>query len=186
MSGEAECQPNRGWFRKGRSGNPGGRPRRAESTTKSAFDIILDRTLKASRGGIAEEITVEEALQQRTLQEALDGKQMATREVLRWILKREKCLAANQPSRVTKTSWGGTRQDPDNADDALLLLGIACKGPDRGIVETRLQLLLESWAVNAALRRRRGATSLTTKEVNEIRRCTRDDGTLKLPRGDDR
>src|SRR5262245_4749135 len=121
MTDEAERQANRGWFRKGRSGNPGGRPRRAESTSKSAFDVIFDRTLKASRGGVAEEITVEEALQQRTLQEALDGKRMATREVLRWILKREKWLAANQPARLRKITWGGIREDPDNADQALVL-----------------------------------------------------------------
>jgi Family of unknown function (DUF5681) len=184
MSGEDDRRPNRGCFRKGQSGNPGGRPRRVGNTSNSAFDVILDRTLKASRGGVVQEVTVEEALQQRTYQEALTGKRLAIREVLRWILKREQWIAKNEPSGSRKVTWGGTIQDPDNADQALVLLGMAHENPTRRDVgATRLQLQLESWAVKAALRRRRGAASLTTKEIEEIRRCTHDDGTLKLPEG---
>jgi hypothetical protein len=46
--------------------------------------------------------------------------------------------------------------DPDNADAALLLLGIAALNPARAdIGADRDQLLLEPWAVQVALRRRR-------------------------------
>ena len=54
---------------------------------------------------------------------------MAQREVLKWIMKREAWLAKHAP----KTSWPAiTRHispDPDNADAALLLLGIAAPNP---------------------------------------------------------
>lgn len=129
MSGEDDRPPNRGRFRKGQSGNPGGRPRHVRSTSNSAFDVILDRTLKASRDGVLHEVTLEEALQQRTYQEALTGKRLAIREVLRWILKREQWIAKNEPSGPRKVTWAGTIQDPDNADQALLLLGIAREAP---------------------------------------------------------
>jgi hypothetical protein len=186
MSNDGERPSNRGWFKKGRSGNPGGRPKSAQGNSGSAFDVIVDRTLRVSRGGVGHDVTVEEALQHRTYQEALAGKRMAIREVMRWIVKRERWLAENRPVRPVKTSFAGTIQDPDNADEALLLLGIARENPDRkDLIKDRLQLQLEPWAVKAALKRRRGARPLTTKEVDDVRRCSHDDGTLKLPRGVD-
>jgi hypothetical protein len=186
MSEDGIRQPNRGWFRKGQSGNPGGRPKGRQAKSKSAFDVIVDKTLTVSRDGASREITVEEALQQRTYQDALAGKRMAIREVLRWILKREQWFAKNKANRGPRAIFAGTIQDPDNADAALMLLGIAKQNPDRaGLRIDRAQLLLEPWTVAAALRRRRGAQSLTNKEISDIRRCSRDDGTLKLPAGDD-
>jgi hypothetical protein len=111
---------------------------------------------------------------------------MAMREVLKWILKREAWLAKNAP----KASWQPIEQhispDPDNADAALLLLGIAVRNPARAdIAAKRAQLLLEPWAVQAALRRRRGGNRLTDGERNEIRRCTRDPDSLRWPRETD-
>jgi hypothetical protein len=76
--------------------------------------------------------------------------------------------------------------DPDNADAALLLLGIAVPNPARAeFGKERAQLLLEPWAVQAALRRRRGGHRLTDRERDEIRRCTRDPDCLRWPRGTD-
>jgi hypothetical protein len=178
---------NRGWFQKGRSGNPGGRPKRSAPTDASAFAVILDKTLTLTRHGVSREVSVEEALQQRTYQEALAGKRLAIREVLRWIVKREHWLARNRPERKPKVNFAGIGQDPENADEALLILGIAREDPDRtDPVFKRLQLQLEPWAVKAALRRRRGVKTLTAKEIAEIRRCSHDDGTLLIPEGDDR
>jgi GTP-dependent phosphoenolpyruvate carboxykinase len=45
------------------------------------------------------------------------------------------------------------------------------------------RLLLEPWAVQAALSRRRGGSRLTDKDVIDIKRCTRDAGALRWPRG---
>jgi hypothetical protein len=74
--------------------------------------------------------------------------------------------------------------DPDNADAALVLLGIAAPDPARAeFGADRAQLLLEPWAVQAALGRRRGGERLTEKELKEVRRCARDSDTLRWPRG---
>ena len=177
---------NRGWFRKGRSGNPGGRPTASRAPRPSAFDIVAEKTLIIAQHGIAREITVEEALQQRTYQDALAGKGMAQREVLKWIAKREAWLEKHAPGASRPAITRRVSPDPDNADAALLLLGIAAPNP-RGAEfgKNRAQLLLEPWAVQEALRRRRGGQRLTDRERDEIRRCTRDPDCLRWPRGTD-
>jgi Family of unknown function (DUF5681) len=178
--------PNRGWFRKGRSGNPGGRPTTSRPSQASAFDALVEKTLTVAHHGGTREIPMQEALQHRTYRDALAGKRMAQREVLKWIMKREARLAKHAP----KASWPAiTRHispDPDNADAALLLLGIAAPNPARADIGTdRAQLLLEPWAVQAALHRRRGGNRLTDRERDEIRRCTRDSDSLRWPRRTD-
>src|SRR5271167_3154074 len=93
----SSAKPNPGRFRKGRSGNPNGRPTASRPSQTSAFDIVMEKTLTVGHHGGTREITVEEALQQRTFQDALAGKRMAQREVLKWILKREAWLAKHAP-----------------------------------------------------------------------------------------
>jgi hypothetical protein len=178
--------PNRGWFSKGRSGNPGGRPTASPAPQSSAFDIVAEKTLTVAHHGIAREITVEEALQQRTYQDALAGKRMAQRDVLKWIAKREAWLMKHGPKASRPAITRHISPDPDNADAALLLLGIAAPNPARAeFGKDRAQLLLEPWAVQAALRRRRGGHRLADRERDEIRRCTRDPDCLRWPRGTD-
>jgi hypothetical protein len=179
-------KPNRGWFRKGESGNPNGRPTASRPSQTSAFDIVMEKTLTIAHQGGTREITLEEALQQRTFQDALAGKRMAQREVLKSIQKREAWLAKHAP----KTSWPPIKRlispDPDNADAALLLLGIAAPNPSRMDIDAnRAQLLLEPWAVQAALHRRRGGIRRTGEDRAAIRRCTRDPNSLSWPRGTD-
>jgi Family of unknown function (DUF5681) len=177
---------NLGWFRKGRSGNPGGRPSTSRPSQASAFDVMVEKTLTVAHRGGTREITMEEALEQRTYRDAVAGKRMAQREVLKWIMKREAWLAKQAPKASRPAITRHISPDPDNADTALLLLGIAALNPARAdIGADRAQLLLESWAVQAALRRRRGGQRLTDGECDEIRRCTRDPDSLRWPRGTD-
>ena len=68
-----------GRFAKGASGNPKGRPRKVTPVAASAFDIIIDRTLMVVQNGRARELTVDEALQQKTYQDAIAGSRMAQR-----------------------------------------------------------------------------------------------------------
>ena len=68
-------------FKPGQSGNPAGRPR-ARRPNISAFEIVLDKRMTAVVGGKERELTIEEALQQQTLRDALAGKRMAIRKVL--------------------------------------------------------------------------------------------------------
>jgi hypothetical protein len=180
----AEETSNRGWFRKGSSGNPGGRPRASRPSQASALDVVVEKTLTVAHHGGTREITMEEALQQRTYRDAVAGKRMAQREVLKWIRKREASLAKLAPEASWPAITRHISPDPDNADAALLLLGIAALNPARAdIGADRAQLLLEPWAVQAALHRRRGGQRLTDGECNEIRRCTRDSDSLRWPRG---
>ena len=126
---------------------------------------------------------MEEALQQRTYRDAIAGKSMAQREVAKWIMKRDAWLAKQAPKASRRVIQRLTSPDPANADAALMLLGIAAPNPARAdIGGDRAQLVLEPWAVQAALRRRRGGNRLTDRERDEIRRCARDPDCLRWPR----
>jgi Family of unknown function (DUF5681) len=177
-------KPNPGWFRKGESGNSKGRPTASRPPQASALDVIVGKTLTVAHDGGTREVTVEEALQQRTYRDAVAGKRMAQREILKWIMRREAWLA-KPATRVSRPKI--TRRispDPDNADAALLLLGIAAANPARANTRAeRAQLLLEPWAVQAALGRRRGGNRLTEDQLSTIRRCTRNPDGLRWPRG---
>lgn len=180
----AEKTPNPGRFLKGRSGNPGGRPSTSRSPQASAFDVVVEKTLTVSHRGSTREITMEEALQQRTYRNAVAGTRMAQREVLKWIVKREAWLAQHAAKTSPRKIARHISPDPDNADAAFIVLGIAALNPARAdIGADRAQLLLEPWAVQASFRRRRGGQCLTDKECDEIRRCTRDPDSLRWPRG---
>lgn len=184
MSKKPRSRSNPGWFGKCRSGNPGGRPKGSGAAQPSVFDAVVGKTLTVFLHGVTRELTVEEVLQQRTYRDALAGERMAIREVVKWILKREAWLAKHAPKASRALIKQHVSPDPDNADAALILLGIAAANPKRSeFGENRAQLLLEPWATQAALRRRRGGQRLTEQERNEIRRCTRNANSLHWPRG---
>jgi hypothetical protein len=135
--------------------------------------VLVEKTLTVTDRGGTREITMEEALQQRTYQDALKGRRMAIREVLKWIQEREAWLAEHAPKPPLQECTIREAPDPDNADAALVLLGIAAPDQDRAWYSGRTLLLLEPWAVQAALSRRRGGQRLSDSELEEIRRCTR-------------
>jgi hypothetical protein len=169
-------------FRKGESGNPKGRPKARPPASPSAFDIVIDRTLTVTQNGTARELTIEEALQHRTYQDALAGSRAARREVLKMIEKREKSLAPNA-SKHRSIELLTEPTDPDNANEALLLLGIAERDTRWGGRDDRYErLLLQPWAVQAALSRP-GRRRLSARDIAEIERCTRDPETLRWPAG---
>lgn len=181
---EAGKPENRGRFGKGVSGNPKGRPKKELPPRSSPFDVIVDRTLSVTRNGVAREITMEEALQHRTFQDALAGKRQAERQVLKWIEKRE-AWYAKQPAR-TKSRKVEVKNSPspDNAKEALEFLGIVSR--DTRFDETDPyypRQLLEPWAVQAALDRRRSLEPLKDGEVRDILRSTSDAERLRWPRG---
>ncbi|MDX5360364.1 MAG: DUF5681 domain-containing protein [Alphaproteobacteria bacterium] len=185
MSGRTgSTPPKSGRFRKGQSGNPKGRPKAEPKATGSAFDVIIDQTLTVTQGGQLREVTIEEALQHQTYRDAIAGKHSAQREVMKMIEARERHVAGRQGQPAMKVEQRIERDDPQNADAALLILGIAARDPGRqGPRFDGEQLLLEPWAVQAALSRRRGGAKLTRREIDAIRRCTRDAGSLRWPRG---
>jgi hypothetical protein len=178
---------SKGRFKPGKSGNPKGRPRKAIEARSSAFDVVIDRTLTITRNGQLREVTMEEVLQNRTYQDAIAGKRMAQREVLKWIKKREAWIALRSAAKASRPIEVKQSPDPMNALDALLILGIATPDDDvskYGPNDSYRRALLEPWAVQAALDRRRSATPLTEKDRTEILRCTRNRDSLRWPGAD--
>ena len=169
-------------FRKGQSGNPGGRPRKQLASRASAFDVVIDRTLTVVQDGRSREVTVDEALQHKTYLDALAGNRAARRQILRMIAKREEAITKSVPQKPSiNVLWEPPA--PRNTDEALLILGIAARDPHpegRGITGPE-SLLLEPWAVEAALARR-GARRLGKQEIEEARGCTRAANGLRWPR----
>lgn len=167
-------------FRKGQSGNPRGRPRKSPAAPASAFDIIMERSLTVTQGGVAREMTVEEALQHKLYQDALAGNRSARREVLKMIARREKWLAEKKPV-VQQPAKVSTEYDAHDANPAMLLLRIAVPDPeweDRDDKYERLKLA--TWAVQAALSRP-GRRTLRDKDVSEIKRVTLNPEKLRWP-----
>ncbi len=172
--------PAGGRFPKGKSGNPKGRPRKIVQPQASAFDIVIDRTLAIHRNGEVREVTVEEALEQRTYQDAIAGNRTARREVLKMIAKRERAITA----KAVKPGSVETRiehADNDSINTVLQILDIAhldARHSDGSAEYVRM--LLEPWAVEAALRRR-GAPKMSQKDLDYARRMTRDADGIAWP-----
>lgn len=167
-------------FQRGQSGNPAGRLKSKKIIDQgSAFDIIITRSLTITQGGKAREVTVAEALQYKTYQQAIAGNRMARREVLKMIAKREKALA-KMPRRHQPITRLIESVDPKNACDALCILGIAIPDPSWAEPYRETRLLLTTWGVQAALNRR-GLRTLTPRDIQEIKRCTFDADTLVWP-----
>jgi hypothetical protein len=143
--------------------------------------VIIDRTLAVTQDGKPRQVTIEEALQHRTYEDAIAGNRAARRELLKMIAKREKWLGQHGVQSDSVQSLMEPT-DPDNADEALLLLGIAeidsswAKFPEAG-----RRLLLAPWAVQQALSL--GRRRLTAAKLSELKRCTRDAETLRWPAG---
>lgn len=177
---------NPGWFSKGHCVNPGGRRAASPAPQVSVLEILIDKTLTTVRDGIERTVELKEALQQRTYQDAIKGKSMAMREVVKWIKERDAWRTKHERQASPPAITRHISPDPENADAALVLLGIAAPDLKRAEwTQDRVALLLEPGWVQAALRRRRGGQRLTDRERDEIRRCTRNPDSIRWPRGTD-
>lgn len=171
-----------GRWLKGQSGNPAGRPRKRRPHN-SAFDIIFEKSFTVSQNGVERELTIEEVLQLKTYQAALGGSKMAVRAVLKMIAKREAALAKLAPPPTGGGMGFRWEQDPRNADDAMLLLGITVPDPAwSGPCKYGTHMKLATWATQAALSRP-GRKALDKKQVADINRDTLEPNELKWPRG---
>ncbi|MHA6723794.1 DUF5681 domain-containing protein [Sphingomonas sp. RS2018] len=174
--------PKQSRFKKGQSGNPKGRPKKQIAPLSvSAFDIVIERTLTVMQAGTAREMTVDEALEQRTYQSALGGNRMAQREVFKMIARYEKAKRQRHPTTTRAIEMLVEESDPRSADLALQIIGIAAINPARNDWKNpEDHLLLEPWAIQAALSRR-SARRLRTNDIAEARRCTRDPDSIAWP-----
>lgn len=166
-------------FRTGQSGNPAGRPKKRRPHV-SAFDIIFDKILTITQGGIERELTIDEALQLQTYQAALKGSKMAIRQVLKMIEKREKALVKLQPP-TRGTGAIEVEADSDNAEEALRILGIASVVASGTGGYWDKNPRLATWAAQAGISRP-GRRQLSDKDIDDIKRQTVDAERLKWPR----
>lgn len=163
-------------FKPGQSGNPKGRPRKPRRPDVSAFEIVLDKRMTATIGGKERELTVEEVLQQQTLKDALAGKRMAIRKVLKMIEKREAALAKKTPQQRYPMTFE-LHHCADNANEAMRVLRIA--EPEAAFPS---RWKVNSWATQAALSRP-GTRKFAEKDVKDIKFFTFDPEVLRWPRG---
>ena len=145
----------------------GHRPRKQiplPEAARSALEIVVDKRVSVTQGSVDRELSVEEALQLRTYQDALAGNRPAQRVILKMIIKREKAIA--DLGQLPSCTFKMEPTEPRNADAAMCLLGIAAPDPSRE-EHNPAAILLEPWAVQAALGRRRGSKALTPQDVDE-------------------
>ena len=167
-------------FKKGQSGNPKGRPRSGPKFAPSAYSIIIDRTLTITQDGVPREATLEEALQLKNYQLALDGNASAVKEVLKMIGTREQFLVEKR-SKKPKIEPTKYEYESDNNFDALLLLDLAVPDMRYDDGNRYRRLLLQPWAVQMALNRR-GLKKPKADKMADIMRSTLDAETLVLPK----
>ncbi|WP_421992475.1 DUF5681 domain-containing protein [Qipengyuania sp.] len=162
-------------FRKGRSGNPKGRPRK--SAGGAPFDIILDKRIPGVVNGEQRELTAEEAMQRQTLKDAFAGKRLAIRRVLKWIEERDAFLNRKR-GKVFPVRKLVLHYSSDNANAALDILGIA--EPDMRVGGVRWNV--HTWATQAALSRP-GRRKFNAKQVKDIKFFTFHPHKLRWPKG---
>lgn len=164
------------------SGNPKGRPRKKQAAPASAFEILLDRTHTLNENGVERQLSPQDALDHQIFVAAVAGKRKAIRELLKMIKKRDEWIAGNSRKKQQFSLSTPIEHEPKNANDALRVLGIAerdTRWPD----DRYDPLILQHWAVQAALSRPGGKRGgLTTKDIEEVERHTKDSKTLRWPR----
>jgi hypothetical protein len=168
-----------GRFKPGQSGNRKGRPRKVRSPeTGSAFDELRDRKILVQMDGIDRELTVPQALLQKTYQLALAGSRMAIRTIVKKIIEHE---AARAPARRPFPRMVILWPDPQDVDEAMLILGIATKTPDAVRGDGGDYLRLEPWAVASGLGRPKGRR-LSDRDMKDLKGQTRDPDSITWPR----
>jgi hypothetical protein len=171
--------PKGSYFPKGKSGNPGGRPKGSgKAPVRTPFDVLFEITTTIEQNGRSREVTAEEALEQKLLQMAFEGKATAIRKILKMIEKREAARRAlAPPGNRVRVSYA--THDPDNANAALVLLEIA-ENTNNHDCE---RLNLHAWAVQAALDRWR--RKLPSKDLSLVKSNTLNPELVRWPDGRD-
>ena len=167
-------------FKSGQSGNPKGRPRKPKPPPSSPF-AILDELLTVHEPESVSELPLEDAMLIKTYQRAITGGRRAGKKIVKMILEREKLRFKSRAPRSPRI----TRQieeDPENALEALEILGIASRRANTNAGDSRDgRLCLERWALEAALSRR-NFDELSSSDIQSIRGWTHDGDAVKWPR----
>ena len=178
-------------FPKGKSGNPAGRPKKNKPIPEDAEPPLSKFSSMRFHGsffGTDQELSSKERQELEILRAGFKGNLKAVRQVLGWIQKRRKI----QHQRLKKNALVPIETlveapDPRDADAALLLLDIICeREEDDGSPREVPQYQMRAWAVETALKRRRGAKRIDHETLDWILAYTRDGSSVKLPKGYER
>jgi hypothetical protein len=168
-------------FKKGQSGNPKGRPRKPKPPASSPF-AILDELLTVHEPGSVGELPLEDAMLIKSYQLAITGSRRAWKKLVKMILEREKLRLKSRALRSPRIKSQHEQVDPENALEALEILGIASRRANTNAGDSRDgRLRLERWAVEAALSRR-NVDELSSSDIQFIRGWTHDADAVKWPR----
>ena len=182
---ERSRSPRTGQFQKGQSGNPKGRPRKQialPEAARSAFEIVFEKRVTVTQGGVDRELSVEEALQLRTYQDALAGNRAAQREVLKMIIKREKAMADRTDSEQCRRSPSKMEHRTQETPTPPCVFSASPPPTKAERSITRAPYSSSPGQCKPRFGRRRGSKALTPEDVGEIKRCTRAPETLRWPR----
>jgi hypothetical protein len=167
-------------FKRGQSGNPKGRPRKPRPPAPSPF-AILDELLTVHEQESVSELPLEDAMLIKTYQRAITGGLRAGKKIVKMILDRERLHFKSRALRSPRIT-SQIEKDPENALEALEILGIASRRANTNAGDSRDgRLRLERWAVEAALRRR-NFDELSSSDIQSIRGWTHDSDAVKWPR----
>ena len=174
-----------GKFTKGISGNPGGRPPKPKNRV-SPYDIVVARQFILTQDGLPRHMTAEEALQRKTFEQAMAGKRIAIRQVLKMISARDSALKKEFKSSLRSNLKIETLPS-ESINPALALLDIIRPDDRWDEVEMRQAgWVLSTWAVQAALNRRGSVRKLNkvdaVKMINGIKHFTLNSQSLVWPR----
>jgi hypothetical protein len=166
-------------FKRVQSGNPKGRPRKLKPPTPSPF-AVLDELLTVHEPESVSELPLEDAMLINTYQRAITGGGRAGKRIVKIILEREKRRFKARGPRLTRITTL-IEQDPENAQDALEILGIASRTAKANAGESSNgRLRLERWAVEAALKRR-SFNDLSSSDLQVLRAAMHDGDAVKWP-----
>lgn len=172
-----------GRFTAGQSGNPKGRPKKPKVSKETPLEVAFGKTVQVTQGGERSEVDVDLAIDLRTLMDAMEGKARALKKVTGWVINREKWRRAEYDKHNLSKIETIFADDPDNAEEALQLLGIATRDWDYNPSDTEtVRLQLAPWAVNKALSRKRSG-AFDERDIFEIERCTADETAIQWPKG---
>lgn len=161
-------------FKKGRSGNPKGRP--PGSRSEAPYEAVLGQMVMIREGGVERQLTAAEAFLLKIAKQGLEGDGAAARSALKAI---EKARADRQqreewPDRINLTI---VYVRPGGVTTALEPLRMARK-LDR--FRKTARMALEPWIVEAALARF-GDKRLTVEEQKIVLEATRTPAKVRWP-----
>jgi len=178
-----------GRFQKGRSGNPKGRPRKKvnpKADWVSPLQVVFGQPVALSDGT---ELSAQDAAMQKALEDAFADSRKARKRIVKALIKREKARQSLKSKLGPRVEIKFEAKETRDADDAMLLLGIARRHPWFNIADgdsrnTDEQLQLESWIVQEALKRRRGAEPLRAEDLPLLKNSTYQSDAVDWPEGE--